>query len=117
MENESSHDSERRRCRRSPVAVELKLHAPDLHFVLLSRTVDMSSNGAFVRSSRPLPVGAAVTVQLERGEAKHPLTLEAKVIRIGTSQEGRSGGIGLSFANLTHLDEALLDEIIQHAGR
>jgi c-di-GMP-binding flagellar brake protein YcgR len=115
MEMTTDSAAERRRRQRIPVSVELKLHAPDLHFVLLSRTIDMSTQGAFVRSNRPLPVGAEVTVQFERGEARNPLSLKAKVVRVGSTEEGRSSGIALRFSEITDLDEALLKDIISAA--
>ncbi len=115
MDLMSDSTAERRQRMRIPVSVELKLHAPDLHFVLLSRTIDMSTHGAFVRSNRPLPMGAEVTVQLERGEARNPLTLNAKVVRVGNTDEGRSNGIAIRFTEITDLDEALLKDIISAA--
>ena len=105
--------SERRSRPRTAVAVELKLHAPEHHFILLSRTVDLSTHGAFVRTSRPLPAGAAVRVAFQRGKQRNPLTLEAEVVRSGATDGGRSTGIALQFTDLTELDEALLNELIQ----
>lgn len=106
-------DRERRSRPRVPLSVELKLHAPSLHFVLLSRTVDISTRGAFVRSNRALPVGAPVTVEFDRGRAKNPLRVAAKVVRVGSVEEGRAAGIAIRFTEVTDLDEALLDDLIR----
>lgn len=108
-------DNDRRSRKRVPISVELKLHAPSLHFVLLSRTVDMSTRGAFVRSNRPLPVGAPVTVEFDRGRAKNPLRVSAEVVRVGSVEEGRAAGIALRFTDVTELDEALIDDLIRTA--
>jgi uncharacterized protein (TIGR02266 family) len=108
-------DDDRRARPRTSIAVELKLHAPEQHFMLLSRTVNLSSQGAFVRTNRPLPVGTTVTVAFQRGAQRNPLTLEAEVVRSGTADDGRSPGIALRFKQLTAIDESLLNEIIEKA--
>jgi len=107
---------ERRRRPRIPCAVDLKLHAPKHHFVLLSQTVDLSSQGAFVRSNRALPIGTPVNVELQRGESRNPLRLEAEVVRTGTPADGQFHGVGLRFINLTQLDESILAELIAQAA-
>lgn len=115
MEGTTLMDHDRRSRKRVPISVELKLHAPSLQFVLLSRTVDMSTHGAFVRSNRPLPVGAPVTVEFDRGHAKNPLRVAAEVVRIGSVEEGRAPGIAIRFTEVSDLDEALLDDLIRSA--
>lgn len=111
---DTTQDDRRARPRTS-IAVELKLHAPEHHFMLLSRTVNLSSQGAFVRTNRPLPLGTNVTVAFQRGSQRNPLTLQATVVRAGTADDGRSPGIALRFQALTALDESLLNEIIDRA--
>lgn len=113
MSSSPSDHNERRTRPRTNVALELKLHAEEHNLVLLSRTVDISCSGAFVRTSRALPDGAAVTVAFERGAQRNPLTLEAEVVRTGLADGGRSGGIALRFLDVTDLDEALINEIIE----
>ena len=61
--------SDRRARERINVAVELKLEAPEQRMMMVSRTVDLSSHGAFVRTNRALPVGAQVQVAFTRGAA------------------------------------------------
>ncbi len=107
--------SERRARPRIPASVELKLHAPELHFVLLSRTIDMSAHGAFVRSNRPLPVGLRVMVQFERGRDRNPLTVRAEVVRVATPDEGRTSGIAVRFQEISELDEAIINDLIDAA--
>lgn len=104
---------ERRARARANVAVELKLHAPEHHFMLLSRTVDLSSHGAFVRTNRPLPIGSRVVVAFPRGKQRNPLKLEGEVVRAGVADGGRSSGIAVRFSHVSDLDESLLKEIIE----
>ncbi len=115
MSSPPSDHSERRTRPRTAVAVELKLHSEQHNLVLLSRTVDISCSGVFVRTSRALPPGSTVRVAFERGTDRNPLTLEAEVVRAGLADGGRSGGIALRFVEVTDLDEALLNDIIQRS--
>ena len=115
MSSQSSDYSEKRARPRTSVAVELQLKSEAHNLVLLSRTVDISCSGAFVRTSRPLPKGATVQVAFQRGAQRNPLTLEAEVVRSGLADGGRSGGIALRFLEVTDLDEALLKEIIERS--
>jgi hypothetical protein len=97
------------------VAIDIKLQAPTQHFMLLSRTVDMSSSGAFVRSSRALVVGENVTVQFDRGEARNPLTFDAEVVRVSTAANSQPPGFAVRFTNTTTLDETLIADLISQA--
>ncbi|MCA9681504.1 MAG: PilZ domain-containing protein [Myxococcales bacterium] len=111
--SEHSSPFDRRARPRISVAIELKLHAPDHHYMLMSRTIDLSTSGAFVRTNRPLPVGAIVTVAFNRGTDRNPLMLEAEVVRSGTADGGRQRGIAVQFRDLTEMDESLLADLIE----
>lgn len=113
MSRRRESDSDRRNKPRTPVAVELKLHSPEHRLVLLSRTVDLSSSGAFIRTSRKLPEGAQVVVAFQRGKQRNPLTLSADVVRAGLADGGRSTGIALRFKDTSELDESLLRDLIR----
>jgi len=115
MTDSAESGAERRQRPRISVAVELKLHAPEQRVMMLSRTVDLSSHGAFVRTNRELPIGAAVNIAFQRGPDRNPLKLEAEVVRSGLADEGRLTGIAIRFKDLTDLDEALIREIINRA--
>ncbi|NVB40797.1 PilZ domain-containing protein [Pseudenhygromyxa sp. WMMC2535] len=95
------------------MAIELKLHAPDHHYMLMSRTIDLSTSGAFVRTNRPLPEGSTVTVAFNRGTDRNPLMLEAEVVRAGTADEGRQRGIAVRFKDMSEIDEVLLADLIE----
>jgi hypothetical protein len=100
---------------RISVAIEIKLHAPAHHYMLMSRTIDLSTSGAFVRTNRALPIGAPVTVSFNRGNDRNPLMLDAEVVRSGTADGGRQRGIALRFTDLSDLDEMLLSELINRS--
>jgi len=109
-------EDDRRRRPRIHVSLELKLLAPEQHLILVSRTVELSTTGAFVRTSRALPIGSRVRVAFQRGAHRNPLTLDAEVVRVGTADGGRQIGIAVRFLDVTQLDEALLSEIISRAA-
>ena len=113
----TSHDngSERRARPRVSVAIEVKLHAPEHHYMLMSRTIDLSTGGAFVRTNRPLPIGAPVTVSFNRGNDRNPLMLDGEVVRSGTADGGRQRGIAIRFTDLSDLDEMLISELIKRS--
>ena len=107
--------SNRRARERINIAVELKLEAPAQRVMMVSRTVDLSIHGAFVRTNRALPVGAQVQVAFTRGSDRNPLAIEGEVVRSGSADGGRLTGIAIRFKDLTELDEALLNELITRA--
>lgn len=107
--------AERRSRERIAVSVELKIEAPKQRMMMVSRTVDLSSHGAFVRTSRSLPLGAPVTLAFTRGENRNPLALEGEVVRAGRSEGGRLSGIAIRFKEVTDLDEAIINELIDRA--
>jgi len=89
---------------------ELRLdHGAAMHV----QTLDLSSGGAFVRTARPIPIGSALQVAFHRGPQQNPLVLPAEVVRVGTSREGRAGGVGLRFVALSALDVGLLRALVE----
>ncbi|WP_181234350.1 PilZ domain-containing protein [Enhygromyxa salina] len=112
---EQSTGADRRTRPRISVAIEIKLHAPEHHYMLMSRTIDLSTHGAFVRTNRPLPIGAPVTVSFNRGSDRNPLMLDAEVVRSGLADGGRQRGIAIRFTDLSDLDEMLLNELINRS--
>ena len=114
-DSETVNGPERRARERISVAVELKLEAPQQRVMMVSRTVDLSSHGAFVRTNRALPIGAPVQVAFTRGRDRNPLALEGEVVRSGLADGGRLSGIAIRFRDLTELDEAILNELIDRA--
>jgi len=116
MTGERYGGPERRTQPRALVNLDSELrpqHGPALHV----QTLDLSSGGAFVRTPRALPVGSAVQVAFHRGPQQNPLVLPAEVVRVGTSREGRAGGLGLRFVALTALDEGLLRALVERPRR
>ncbi|MEE9383141.1 MAG: PilZ domain-containing protein [Nannocystaceae bacterium] len=113
--HDSSDPQERRVRQRISVAVDLELVAADFEVNAPSRTVNLSSHGAFVRTNKPLPIGTQVTVAFSRGKQRNPLMLDAVVVRAIPAQNGTPRGMGLQFTGLTALDENLVSALIDRA--
>lgn len=80
------------------------------------QTLDLSAGGAFVSTPRAVPVGTPVRLSIDRGEAKNPLVLDAEVVRVGGTREGRFAGLGLRFVGLTDLEATLLQAMLESAA-
>jgi len=99
------------------VAVDLRIKSPCMHLPLLTRTVDLSTAGAFIRASRPLERGKTVTLELDRGRERAPLTVEGEVVRVGTTAEGRAGGFAVRFLAVRPSEDSGLREVIAIARK
>ena len=108
--------TERRHWRRHSMAIGLRVNAPTHAVMVRSRTFDLSNGGAYVCTNQTIPIGAEVTVLLDRGANRNPLTLDAEVVRVGTPAEGRSRGFAIRFTKVTALDQAALAELINSIG-
>ena len=108
-------DDERRERRRTSVALDLELVAPQVHASARSRTINLSTQGAFVRTSAPLPIGTRLKVAFSRGELRNPLTLDAIVVRAIHETNGSRRGMALQFTGLTELDESIVTDLIKRA--
>jgi hypothetical protein len=76
----------------------------------------VSANGAFVQSSKPLPVGESVTLHFDRGQRRNPLTFDAEVVRVANSRAGQALGLAVRFTSITDLDETLIADLIDRAA-
>ena len=117
MSLEAHGPLDRRSRARANVAVDLRVKSPCMHLPLLSRTVDLSTTGAFIRSSQPLERGRTVTVELDRGRERDPLMVEGEVVRVGTTAEGRAGGFAVRFLAVGPAEESGLREVIAIARK
>ncbi|TPV95030.1 MAG: hypothetical protein B7733_12100 [Myxococcales bacterium FL481] len=115
MPGDATEIDDRRQRERTCVALDLRLVAPEVPVSAPSRTINLSPHGAFVRTSRPLPVGTRLQVALYRGEHRNPLTLEAVVVRAHPDDAGRARGMAVKFTDLTPLDENIVAELIRRA--
>lgn len=108
--------NERRLKPRSLVSIPLTMYSDDRRVLLRARTIDLSPAGALVHGSGPLRVGQAVEVEVARGQARNPLTLQAEVVRIATpDQRRRQHGVALRFVEVSRIDEAIIEGIIASA--
>ncbi len=106
-------DMERRTYPRVRIHIDTQLTAPGGSF--RGHTLDLSASGAFVQTPRPIPVGTGVRLALGRGAAKNPLVLDAEVVRVGDTREGRLAGLGLRFVGLTAIETGLLQAMLAAA--
>lgn len=111
-------EHERRHRPRVMVSVPFKMYGPNQRLILNARTLDLSTSGALLHGSCPLQVGQPVKVEVPRGPACNPLSLDAEVVRIAEpTQDRRQHGVAIRFMNLSPLDEAVLQSIIAQARR
>ena len=80
------------------------------------QTLDLSGGGAFVTTARAVAVGTPVRLTMDRGAAKNPLVLDAEVVRVGGTREGRFPGLGLRFVGLSALEATLLQAMLRSAA-
>lgn len=85
------------------------------------RTSDVSMNGVFVRTAKPLPIGAkgAFTMTLSVGMRKEDIKGQYEVVRLVSLDEGlsdteRGPGMGLKFLELEPDSSTLLFQVIRH---
>jgi DNA-binding response OmpR family regulator len=78
-------EHERRRFRRIPIQVKVRLKSDKAEF--LGETIDISLNGALVRSPQTLPVGSLIEVSLYLFDGTHPIVGLGSVVRILSSTQ------------------------------
>lgn len=105
---------ERRAFPRVRVRIDSLVHTPEGQ--VRGQTLDLSAGGAFVTTARPVAVGTAVRLTMHRGDARNPLVLDAEVVRLGGTREGRFPGLGLRFVGLTELEATLLQAMLGSAA-
>jgi uncharacterized protein (TIGR02266 family) len=105
---------ERRAYARVRVRIDSRVTTPDGE--VRGQTLDLSAGGAFVSTPRAVPVGTPVRLTMDRGAAKNPLVLDAEVVRVGGTREGRFAGLGLRFVGLSELEATLLQAMLSSAA-
>jgi DNA-binding response OmpR family regulator len=81
-------------------------HVPQVLWLLR----DVSTTGAFLDTDAPVPVGTKLQLALELGPTR--IRVQAEVVRVQEPAWGRSGGIGVTFADLSPDGRALLDAFV-----
>ncbi|MBZ5713329.1 PilZ domain-containing protein [Nannocystis pusilla] len=105
---------ERRAFPRVRVRIESLVSTPN--GPIRGQTMDLSAGGAFVTTARAVAVGTPVRLTMHRGAAKNPLVLDAEVVRVGGTREGRFAGLGLRFVGLSQLEATLLQAMLGSAA-
>jgi DNA-binding response OmpR family regulator len=77
---EGTIERERRRFRRVPIQIKVRLKSAKSEVV--GETIDISLNGALVRSSQTLPVGSLMEVSLYLRNASRPVVGLGSVVRL-----------------------------------
>jgi uncharacterized protein (TIGR02266 family) len=76
---------------------------------------DLSENGLFLRTQRPLPPGAALQIEFY-DKLGRSLELEATVIWVRTEGEGHGpAGMGVAFHAVSDWDRTMLTELVEAA--
>jgi uncharacterized protein (TIGR02266 family) len=105
---------ERRAFPRVRVRIESLVTTPD--GPVRGQTLDLSAGGAFVTTPRAVAIGTPVRLSMHRGDARNPLVLDAEVVRVGGTREGRFAGLGLRFVGLSALEATLLQAMLSSAA-
>ncbi|MBV1856784.1 MAG: PilZ domain-containing protein [Nannocystaceae bacterium] len=106
---------------RVTVAVAFKLFDDRGRMLLNARTLDLSTGGALLHGACKTDIGETVRVEVSRGAARNPLSLEATVVRLQApapaSPDALPGnhGIGIRFNDLSPIDETVLASLIKSA--
>jgi len=118
----SAGSPEDRRVRpRVTVAVAFKLFDARGRMLLHARTLDLSTAGALLHGVCKTDIGETVRVEVSRGAARNPLSLEATVVRLQAPTPARpdalpgNHGIGIRFNDLSPIDETVLASLIKGA--
>jgi DNA-binding response OmpR family regulator len=107
---EGTIERERRRFRRVPIQVKVRLKSAKSEVV--GETIDISLNGALVRSSQTLPVGSLIEVSLYIRDGSRPVVGLGSVVRL--LDNSRMGILLDRFpmAEIGRLQEYLLPRIL-----
>lgn len=106
---------------RVTVAVAFKLFDDRGRMLLSARTLDLSTAGALLHGVCKTDIGETVRVEVSRGAARNPLSLEATVVRLQapapTSPHALPGnhGVAVRFNELSPIDETVLASLINGA--
>jgi uncharacterized protein (TIGR02266 family) len=99
--------SERRQSPRFPAQVKI-VYVNDGDY-LISNTKDLSVDGMFIATTKPIPVGATTEITFCLDE-RNEMTVPARVVWVNSSEN--DSGIGVQFVNpAPDLQEAMLHMI------
>lgn len=121
FETDADPRRDRRGRPRVTVAVPFRLLDDRGRVLLNARTLDLSTGGALLHGVCKADIGADVRVEISRGPARNPLTLEAIVVRVhaptpaGPHATAGNHGIAVRFEGISLIDETVLAGIIRDA--
>lgn len=101
--------SDRRQTLRFPAKLKI-IYVNDGDY-LISHTKDLSVDGMFICTKKPIPVGAATEITFSLDESKE-VSVPAKVVWVNSSGDENDTGIGVQFVNPSpDMQEAMLHMI------
>ena len=103
--------TDKREHNRIPVSLKVSyLSKGDLAKDLVT---DLSPGGLFIRTSRPLPIGTEVDLEVQIADEDPPITVRGKVVWL-RAKSGPHEGMGIEF---TGFMGAALAEMVQEAKK
>lgn len=81
-----------------------------------AETTDISSNGLAFVARQCMAIGTQLEVTIDLPSLAHGLTTDARVTRLEELEEGRSYLLGISFADISELDEQTIENYVQGVG-
>lgn len=95
--------------------LSVQVHAPNEDLLLFTYATDLSNNGIYVRSNRPLAIGSKVNLYLKPQYLDETLQVEGIVVR--TVEEGKdSRGMGVAFIETSHHDRQGIQQLLDRAN-
>ena len=106
--------------RRTPrKALTLEVEISDGGSVITGDTLNVSTDGAFVRTTTPVDVGSRIQVRLSAPTQEQPMTVEGEVVRREDFEKDAETftvpGIGVRFTDLAPDAQEALDLVTQEA--
>ena len=102
---------DRRRSTRAPMTVRIDYATVDEMSSEFTR--DINEGGLFIETEKPREPGTEVTMQFSLPGTADALKTTGRVVRVTPSVNGKPGGMGIEFDELTPDDRRKIDEIVR----
>lgn len=103
----------------TPVTVKIKFKCETLEQFIERYAVDVSQDGIFVRTPKPLSVGTAVKFEFQLQDGSPLLSGDGTVVwtREKDAEEGAAPGMGVRFDQLPPQSQKVLSQVLEHKAR
>lgn len=102
---------ERRRSERTPIIVRIEYETVDALFSEFTRNIN--EGGVFIETDTPAALDSIVQLQFQLPGSRQPLKVLGRVVRLIAGSEDEPPGMALEFEDLTDLDRARIDHLVQ----